>query len=69
MIPGLTDWRTDQARKHVAMVGVDVQEERDPLEVGRGESGQLLRLYKQSNLHTGCLFWYKKTEVVLRGKY
>ena len=31
MIPGLTDWRIDQARKHVAVVGVGIQEERDPV--------------------------------------
>lgn len=31
MIPGLTDWRIDQARKHAAMAGVGVQEERDPV--------------------------------------
>ena len=30
MIPGIMDWYTDQARKHVAMVEIGLQE-RDPL--------------------------------------
>ena len=30
MIPGITDWRIDQARKHVVMVGIGVQEKKRP---------------------------------------
>ena len=31
MIPGLTTWRIDQARKHAAVVGEGVSEEREPV--------------------------------------
>ena len=31
MVPGLTTWRIDQARKHSAVVGEGVYEEREPV--------------------------------------
>lgn len=31
MVPGLTTWRIDQARKHSAVVGEGIYEEREPV--------------------------------------